>query len=51
MPACKLCARNHSEDGFEPGESKVLLALAMQGAFEVIEHALTPRGLRMRAQA
>ncbi len=28
-----------------------LLALAMQGVFEVIEHALTPRGLRMRAQA
>ena len=28
-----------------------LLALAMQGVFEIIERALTPRGLRLRAKA
>jgi osmoprotectant transport system permease protein len=28
-----------------------LLALAMQGVFELIERALTPRGLRLRAQS
>jgi osmoprotectant transport system permease protein len=28
-----------------------LLALVMQGAFELIERALTPRGLRLRAMS